>query len=105
MLVVEVNRIKVTKEWSSSSFSAIGPAIGYQKFIPKSDLDPTPVNVYGVSLGVALGSTVYNPQLAEAKALLAVNLWEYFRFGITYSVNPVPDMAKVGVFFGGGITF
>ena len=105
ILISEITRNTVTKEWASTSFSAIGPAIGLQNYVPKSDVDPTPVNVYGISLGVALGQTVYDPQLAQAKVVLAVNLWEYFKFGRTYTLNPPQDIAKLGLFFGGGITF
>lgn len=105
MVIAEVNRNIVTKEWIQTSFSAVGPSIGYQKFVPKSDIDPTPVNVYGIAAGVALGASIYDPQLAQAKVILAGNLWEYFKFGLTYSINPPTDIAKVGFFAGGGITF
>jgi hypothetical protein len=105
MIIAEVNRNKVTKEWASTSFSAVGPAIGIQNYIPKSEIDPTPINNYGASIGLAIGKTIYDPQFAEAKIVLAVNIWQYFKFGSTYTFNPPTDIAKLGFFFGGGITF
>jgi len=105
IVVAEVNQNKVTKAWSPTPLSAIGPAIGFQSYIPTSATDPTPINNYGASLGLALGKTIYNPNLAEAKAVLAINIWQYFKFGGTYTFNPPTDIAKLGFFFGGGITF
>lgn len=105
IVVAEVNYNKVTKSWSPTPLSAIGPAIGFQSYIPTSATDPTPVNNYGASLGLALGKTVYDPQLAEAKIVLAINIWQYFKFGGTYTFNPPTDIAALGVWFGGGITF
>lgn len=105
IVIAEVNYNKVDKIWSPTPFSAIGPAIGFQSYIPTSAIDPTPVNNYGASLGLALGKSVYDPQLAEAKAVLAINIWQYFKFGGTYTFNPPTDIAKLGFFFGGGITF
>jgi len=105
IVFAEVNQNKITKAWSPTPFSAIGPAIGFHSYVPKSVIDPTPVENYGASLGLALGKTIYNPQLAEAKVVLAINVWEYFKFGGTYTFNPPTDIAKLGFFFGGGITF
>lgn len=105
ILIEEVTRNKVTKEWSATSFSAVGLAIGAHNYIPTSETDPTPKVNYGASLGFALGKTIYDPNLAEAKAVLAINIWEYFKFGGTYTFNPPTDIAKLGFFFGGGITF
>jgi hypothetical protein len=105
IVVAEVNYNKVTKAYLPTAFSAIGPAIGFQSYIPTSATDPTPINNYGASLGLALGKTIYNPNLAEAKAVLAINIWQYFKFGGTYTFNPPTDIAKLGFFFGGGITF
>ncbi|MBK5202094.1 MAG: hypothetical protein JJE45_00030 [Prolixibacteraceae bacterium] len=101
----EINRNTVTKELITTAVSFIGPAIGYQHFVQKSLLDPTPVNNYGISMGVALGETIYNPELAKLKFTLAGNLWQYFKVGGTFTPNPLPDMGKWGFFFGGGITF
>lgn len=105
MAIAEVNQNKVTKEWSQTSFSAVGPAFGYHDYIPTSETDPTPKVRYGASLGVAIGKTIYDPQLAEAKFILAINLWEYLKAGFTYTLNPPTDIAKGGFFIGGGVTF
>ena len=101
----DINRNTVTKELITTAVSFIGPAIGYQHFVPKSVLDPTPVNNYGISAGIALGETIYNPELTKLKFTLAANIWQYFKFGGTYTPNPLPDLSKFGFFFGGGITF
>jgi len=105
IVVAEVNYNKAAKVYLPTPFSAIGPAIGFQSYIPTSTTDGTPINNYGASLGLALGKTIYDPNLAEAKAVLAINIWQYFKFGGTYTFNPPTDIAKLGFFFGGGITF
>ena len=101
----EVNRNTLTKESFTTAFSAIGPAIGYQHFVPTSALDPTPLNNYGVSLGIAVGESIFNPELTKLKLTLAGNLWEYFKFGLTYTPKPLQDIHPIGYFFGGGVTF
>jgi hypothetical protein len=101
----EVNRNAVTKELVTTAFSGIGPAIGYQHFIPTSATDPTPKNNYGVSAGLTLGDNIFNPDLNKIKVVLAANVWQYFKFGIAYTPKPLPDLSKMGFFFGGGITF
>jgi hypothetical protein len=93
----EVMYNKVTKSLETSFVGGIGPAIGYQHFIPKSSTDPTPFNNYGISAALLMGE--------RAKIALQANIMQYFKFGITYTPNPLPDMFQVGLFFGGGITF
>ena len=105
MAVKEVNINKVTKESIVTDVSFIGPAVGFQSYIPTSATDGTPVNNYGASLGIALGRTIYQPNLAEFKTVLAINIWQYFRFGGTYTLNPPTDIRHLGYFVGGGITF
>jgi len=105
MAVQEVTRNTITKEWTTTTFSAIGPAIGVQKLIPRSKTDPTPVNVFGASLGLALGRNILEPNVAELKGILALSIWEYLKLGGTYTANPPPDIGKLGFFVGGGITF
>jgi hypothetical protein len=105
IVIAEINYNKITKAFVPTSFSAIGPAIGIQSYVPTSATDPTPLNNYGASFGLALGKTIYDPQFAEMKAVLAVNIWQYFKFGGTYTFNPPTDIAKLGFFIGGGITF
>lgn len=105
MAVKEVNINKVTKESIITDVSFIGPAVGFQSYVPTSATDGTPVNNYGASLGLALGRTVYQPNLAELKTVLAINIWQYFKFGGTYTLNPPTDIRHLGYFVGGGITF
>jgi hypothetical protein len=105
IVVEEVTINKVTKDLIVTPFSAVGPAIGIQHYVQKSSTDGTPVNNYGASIGLAIGKTVYEPNLAEAKVILALNIWQYFKFGGTYTFNPPTDIGHIGFFFGGGITF
>jgi hypothetical protein len=105
MAVKEINYNKVTGESKITEASFIGPAIGFQHFVPTSTTDGTPYNNYGASLGLALGKTIFQPNLAEAKAVLAFNLFQYFKFGGTYTFNPPTDIRHLGYFIGGGITF
>jgi len=105
MAIAEVTRNLITKEWVTTGFSAVGPAIGVQKLIPRSITDPTPVNVFGASLGLALGKNILEPNVAELKTILALNIWEYLKLGGTFTANPPPDVGKLGFFVGGGITF
>lgn len=105
IVVIEVTQNKVTKLWSPTPLSAIGPAIGIFNYIPTSTTDPTPKVNWGASIGLALGQTIYDPQLAEAKAVLAINIWQYFKFGGIYTFNSPTDIRHLGYFIGGGITF
>jgi hypothetical protein len=93
----EVMYNKVTKALETSFVGGIGPAIGYQHFVPTSSIDPTPFNNYGISAALLMGE--------RAKIALQANIMQYFKFGITYTLNPLPDMFVIGLFFGGGITF
>lgn len=103
--VVEFNYDKDLKQLVSKEFSAIGPAIGYQHFVPTSDTDPTAFNNYGFSAAFLLGQSIYNPDLAAAKIALQANLMQYFKFGVTYTIRTPTTISHLGVFFGGGITF
>lgn len=86
-----------TKDWSTEQVVGFGPAFGIQKYVPKSDTDPTPVNVYGASAAILMGNTT--------KIALQINLWQYFKFGGTWAPKPLENIGHFGLFFGGGITF
>lgn len=103
--IVELNYNKDSKQFISTAFSAVGPAIGYQHFVPTSAVDPTPFNNFGVSAAFLLGENIYNPELAKIKLALVANVMQYFKFGLTYTPKPVFYLSPLGFFFGGGITF
>jgi hypothetical protein len=103
--LVEINYNKDTKQFVSNSFSAVGPAIGYQHYVVKAGEYPSPFNNYGFSAAALLGKSIYDPNLAEFKVALVVNIMEYFKLGVTYTPNPATYISPVGFFFGGGITF
>lgn len=103
--IVELNYNKATKQLASTAFSAVGPAIGYQHFVPTSATDPTPFNNYGFSFAVMLGESIYTPDVARLKLALVANVLQYLKFGVTYTPKPAADIFPVGFFFGGGITF
>jgi len=105
LAIVELNYNKDTKQFVSTAFSAVGPAIGYQHFVPTSATDPTPFNNYGVSAAFLLGENIYNPELAKIKLALVANVMQYFKFGLTYTPKPIVNLSPLGFFFGGGITF
>ncbi len=88
---------KDTKQWIPEYFTGIGPAIGIQRFVPKSPTDPTPINTYGASLGVAGGKTF--------DVVLQINVWEVLKGGITYTTNVPSNISPWGYFIGTGITF
>jgi hypothetical protein len=93
----EVVYNKVLKELQTNPVFGIGPAIGIDHFVPKSDLDPTAFNNYGFSAAVLLGD--------KMKFALQANIMQYFKFGITITPNPAKDISRFGLFLGGGITF
>jgi hypothetical protein len=103
--IVELNYNKDSKQFVSNTFSAIGPAIGYQHFVPTSSTDPAPFNNYGFSAAVLLGKNIYDPNLASIKVAVVANIMQYFKFGLTYTPNPSQYISPFGGFFGGGITF
>lgn len=88
---------KDTKTFETIFRVGTGPAYGIQFYRPKSEIDPTPVNVFGASVGALLGD--------QFKAVLQLNVWQYFKFGGTFTPNPALNVGKIGFFFGGGITF
>jgi len=90
------------KKFTPQMFSAVGPAIGMQWYRATSDVDPTPFNIYGVSAAVLLGKNVYEPDLAAIKIAIVANIYQYFKFGPTFTPNAID---KWGMFFGGGVTF
>jgi len=90
------------KKFTPQMFSAVGPAIGVQWYRPTSFDDPTPFNVGGISAAVLLGKNVYEPDLAAVKIAVVANIYQYFKFGPTYTPQAID---KWGMFFGGGVTF
>jgi hypothetical protein len=88
---------KDTKTFETKFAVGTGPAFGVQFYRPKSAIDPTPVNVFGASVGALLGD--------QFKTVLQLNVWQYFKFGGTFALNPPTNIGRFGVFFGSGITF
>ena len=88
---------KDTKELEASFKGGVGPFIGYQHFVPKSAIDPTPVNNYGVGLGFLVGD--------KFTIALQGNLWQYLKGGITYTTGLPDNYFPLGFFVGTGITF
>jgi hypothetical protein len=88
---------KETNQMNTQVVLGVGPAIGYQHLVAKSATDPTLVNNYGVSFGPLFGESV--------KLVLAGNLFQYFKFGATYTLNVPSTRGPWGFFVGGGITF
>lgn len=105
IVIVELNYDKTAKKFLANSFSAVGPAIGIQNYVPTSVTDPTPFNNWGISGAFLLGPSIYNPDLAAAKVAIVANIMQYFKFGTTYTFNMPDNISHFGVFFGGGITF
>jgi len=103
--LMEVNRNKITKEWLTTEFSAVGLAIGYDNFVPKSAIDPTPVNNYGFAIGFAPGRNIQNPDLALLKIITEIHVWQYFKGGLTITPNPPQNIGVIGYYVGAGITF
>ena len=93
---------KATKQFTSSTFSAIGPGIGFKHFIPTSAIDPTPYENYGFSAAVLFGTNIYAPDLSKIKVALEADLFQYLKFGVTYTANTTNWF---GIFIGSGITF
>jgi hypothetical protein len=103
--IVELNYNTSTKKLLSNTFSAVGPAVGYQHYVPTSSTDPTPFNNYGVSAAILFGESVYEPDLASVKIAIVANVMQYLKFGLTITPKPAEDISVIGLFFGGGITF
>lgn len=101
--IAEMNYNKVTKQLMTSAFSAVGPAIGLQNYVPGAD--GLPYNNWGVSAAVLLGTSIYEPDLSSIKIALQANILQYLKFGITVSPKPATDLSAFGFYFGTGITF
>ena len=93
---------KDTKEWLSTPFSAVGPAISLQHFVPTSVTDLTPYNNWGVGLGLAAGVNILQPDFSYVKVILEGNILQYLRGGFTATFN---TKNWFGYFIGTGITF
>jgi len=93
---------KTNKQFITSMFSAVGPAVGYQHYVATSSTDPTPFNNYGFSAAILFGKNVTEPDLGAIKLAVIANLFQYFRFGASYTPN---TSNHFGILVGGGITF
>jgi hypothetical protein len=93
----EVNYNKVLKYFETNMVIGIGPAIGFQHYVPKSSIDPTPFNNYGFSGGTIFGE--------KFKFVLQANAMELFKAGVTITPNPMENLSIIGFFIGAGITF
>jgi hypothetical protein len=91
--------IKSENQFMSQTFSSVGPAVGYQHYI---STETGPFNNYGVSAAVLLGQSIYNPDMAALKVALVANIFQYFKFGGTFTPNATDHW---GIVLGGGITF
>ena len=95
--LAEVDYNKDTKTLVTNAVFGVGPAIGYQHYVPTSASDPTPFNNYGFGAGVLLGE--------KFKFVLQVNVMQYFKFGVTVTPHSDAGIIPVGGFVGAGITF
>jgi hypothetical protein len=93
----EINYDKVAKNLVTNAVFGVGPCVGYQHYIPTSATDPTPFNNYGFGAGALLGE--------KFKFIVQANILQYFKFGVTITPHPLPNLGVVGVFAGAGITF
>jgi hypothetical protein len=87
---------------TSKTLSAIGPGFGAKWYVPKSDVDPTPYNVFGVSAAILLGTDIYQPDLAAVKIAVLANAFQFFTAGVAYTPNATN---KFSLLLGGQITF
>lgn len=87
---------------TSKTLSAVGPGFGAKWYVPKSDVDPTPYNVVGISGAVLLGTDIYQPNLAAVKIAVLVNAFQFFTAGVAYTPNAT---GKFSLLLGGQITF
>jgi hypothetical protein len=97
--VAEVNYDKELKTLVPSGVRTfgVGPAIGFQHYVPKSATDPTPVNNYGFAAGILLGD--------RFKFVAQANIWQLIKFGVIVTPHPAVNIFPIGVFLGTGITF
>jgi hypothetical protein len=103
--LAEMNYNKVTKKLTTTTLSAVGPAIGYQHYVPTSATDPTPFNNYGFGVAVLVGTSIYEPDISSVKIALQANIMQFLKFGATITPKPLQDISPFGFFFGTGITF
>ena len=87
---------KETQNLESKMAAGVGFAIGFQHYVPTSAIDPTPKNNYGFSLGLL--------QQNQLKIVGQVNIWQYIKFGPTFTPNQPEPYGKWGFFIGTGIT-
>lgn len=87
---------------TSKTLSAVGPGFGAKWYVPKSDVDPTPYNVFGISGAILLGTDIYQPDLASMKIAVLANAFQFFTAGVAYTPNAT---SKLSLLLGGQITF
>lgn len=87
---------------TSKTLSAVGPGFGAKWYVPKSDVDPTPYNVFGISGAVLLGTDIYQPDLAAIKIAVLANAFQFFTAGVAYTPSAT---SKFSLLLGGQITF
>ena len=85
---------KDLKQLESQMAGGVGFAIGFQHYVPKPDGDP--VNNFGFSVGLL--------QQNQLKIVGQVNIWQYIKFGPTFTPNQPEPYGKWGFFIGTGIT-
>jgi hypothetical protein len=86
----------------AKTLSAVGPGFGLQWYQPKSDIDPTPYNVFGVSGAILLGTDIYQPDLASLKIAILANAFQFFTAGVAYTPNAP---YKFSLLLGGQVKF
>jgi len=87
---------------TSKTLSAVGPGFGIQWYVPRSDVDPTPYNVAGISAAILLGTDIYAPDLAAVKIAVLANAFQFFTAGVAYTPNAT---SKFSLLLGGQIKF
>jgi hypothetical protein len=90
------------KEVTSKTLSAVGPGFGAQWYVPKSDTDPTPYNIFGISGAILLGTNIYQPELESIKIAVLANAFQFFTAGVAYTPNAAN---KFSLLLGGQIKF
>jgi hypothetical protein len=85
---------KELNQLESQMAGGVGFAIGIQHYVPKPTGEP--INNFGFSLGLL--------QQDRLKIIGQVNIWQYIKFGPTFTPNQPEPYGKWGFFIGTGIT-
>jgi hypothetical protein len=92
-------------DYQTSVFSGVGPTFGINLFVPKSKIDPTPYNILGFSGGILVGTDFYNMSLSSLKAVIMAKVFEYAKFGVSYTPNTPAGIKHFGFIIGGSVNF